>query len=257
MSNAERAEGDLVNSPDESSAGRRTMKLTSGLQFSLFELLALILFGGLGVAALRSGGTVALILVQAALWTFTGIALTALVARGSWQAFAIGFVLGVAGYGIPALYVGQSELDPYDARLPLTKTLLPVWEVVHRDLYVDPATGEEFESDQVTATQTPGGGVGYSGGTFGGSMNGFVFTSSGMPYPMTVYLTADGRSVNQTEKPDRYQFMLVAHALLSIAIGYVFGKFAGMVYRRRTELSTDGASRDGLGGLTNPARIDT
>jgi hypothetical protein len=205
-------------------------KLPYGLQLSLFELLAILLFAGVGAAALRSGGTAALILVQAALWLIVGIALVALVARGSWQAFAIGFVLGVAGYALPPLYVGQSELDPYEGRLPLTKAMFPVWKAVEGNVYRDLTTGDEFEASEVKLMQNNA-----SGG--GGGMGGGMVVAPNWPassYSALHFQTSDGRTVEQFESPPRHEFMLVAHALLAIAIGYVFGKIATVIYGRRT-----------------------
>jgi hypothetical protein len=204
----------------------RRLGLPFGLQFSLFELLAILLFAGVGAAALRSGGTTALILVQAALWLFVGVALIALVARGSWQAFALGFVLGVAGYAIPPLYVGESELDPYEAELPLSGTLLPVWHAIMRNVYRETPTGEEFEADEVTRMLVDGSGnMAPFSGPEAASMG---------PYVTIQFITGDGRAVDQYEKPFRHEFMLVAHALLAIASGYVFSKIATVIYRRRT-----------------------
>lgn len=205
----------------------RRLALPFGLQFSLFELLAILLFAGVGAAALRGGGTIALILVQGAFWLFVGIALTALIARGAWQSFAIGFVLGVAGYGIPPLYVGQIELDPYEARLPLSKTLLPVWHAVAGNIYRDPTTGEEFEESEVTLMQIDSAGV-----VSPAFANNSGFNANG--YIQVRHMTKSGLAVDQYENPPRHEFMLVAHALFAIAIGYVFGKIGSVVYGRRT-----------------------
>ncbi|HEV7281442.1 MAG TPA: hypothetical protein VGN57_14675 [Pirellulaceae bacterium] len=200
----------------------RRLGLPFGLQFSLFELLAILLFAGVGAAALRGGGAVALILVQAALWLFVVVAILAFVGRGSWRAFAIGFLLGAAGYGIPPLYVGVGELDPYEAKLPLTKVLLPVWHSVTTPIYVDPMTGDEFRSDQVQLFA-----------------NGVAVDASAVPpggggFMAPEYRTLDGRVVRWSEKPLREEFMLVAHLLFAVAAGYVFGKLATAVYRRRS-----------------------
>lgn len=207
----------------------RRFGLPYGLQFSLFELLAILLFAGVGAAALRDGGTVAHVLVQAALWLFVGIALIALVARGSWQAFGIGFVLGVAGYGIPPLYVGVSELDPYDARLPLTKTFKPVWEAVQGNVYRDLTTGDEFEASEVTLMEID------SAGNATPAFQRNAGSNPISPYTTMRFMTADGRAVDQYEDPPRHEFMLVAHVLYAIAIGYVFGKIATALYRRRVK----------------------
>jgi hypothetical protein len=190
-------------------------KLPSGLQFSLLELLALILIAGLGAAAMKSGGVLLALLLQSAIWSFGAAAVVAIFARKSWQAFAIGSLIGFAVYVGPVLYVGESELDPHEKTLPLTQPLLAVFAAMGAEAFVYEPTGEKFNAFTTDVTPSTDYTVNMS--------------------PQNFYTLSDGRVVAFREDPPRLEFMLAAHSLLAIACGYAFGKIAAVVYRRRTE----------------------
>lgn len=186
-----------------------------GLQFSLFELLAILLFAGVGAAALKTGGVLLAVLLQSAIWLFAGVAVVAIFSRDSWRAFAVGFLIGGAIYVGPVLCAGESELDPYETKLPLTQPLLSLFAAIEADAFVYEPTGERFSAWTTEVTQSTD------------------LIAGGFSQPR--YTLPDGRVVTLSEDPPRLEFMLSAHALLAIASGYVFGKFATVIYRRRTK----------------------
>ncbi|HEV7281443.1 MAG TPA: hypothetical protein VGN57_14680 [Pirellulaceae bacterium] len=205
-------------------------KLPSGLQFSLVELLALILVAGIGAAALKTGGVMLAVLLQSAIWLSAGAAVTAIFAKEVRRAFAAGFLIGVTFYVGPVLYVGESELDPYETQLPLTQPLLSLYAAMEAEAWVHEPTGERFSvwTTEVTrSTDLVAGNLSQLGGS----------------YSQPHYTLPDGRVVTLSEEPPRFEFMLAAHALLTIASGYLFGKFATIVYRRRSS-PRDGTSNE-------------
>jgi hypothetical protein len=188
-------------------------KLPSGLQFSLVELFALILVAGLGAAALKTGGVMFAVLLQSAFWLFAGAAALAIFSRGSGRAFAVGALIGMTIYVVPVLYAGESELDPHETKLPLTQPLLSLFAAMKAEAWVYEPTGERFSVWTTEVTQ--------STDLLAG---GFSQTHTMLP---------DGRFVTLIEDPPRLEFMLSAHSLLAIASGYLFGKFAAVIDRRR------------------------
>lgn len=186
-------------------------KLPSGLQFSLVELLALILVAGLGAAALKTGSVMFAVLLQSAFWLFGGAAAVAIFSRKAPRAFAVGALIGMTIYVVPVLYAGESELDPYETKLPLTQPLLSLFAAMEAEAWVHEPTGERFSAWTTEVTQSTD------------------LVAGGFSQPHT--LLPDGRVVTMIEDPPRLEFMLSAHALLAIASGYLFGKFAAVVYR--------------------------
>jgi hypothetical protein len=120
-------------------------------RFSLRELLLLLACFAIGCAALRYAGGLWLIgLSSSVLLLFMIAAVLAAVDRGHRQAQAIGFALCVAIYGVLfwsaplTTNVEQSpELDPYSGRLPTSKALAPLFEIIVKRTYHDMATGQE------------------------------------------------------------------------------------------------------------------
>ena len=178
----------------------------SAVQWSLRELMILVLFAGLGMASLRMGGVVGSITVFLAIVLCMALGIVAFVGRNEPQAFAIGFLVPVIAYAAIVLAVGSSELDPYDGRLPTTRALGPLYESVVTRTWIDLTTGQEIPNYVPAKNQQAGFFVAGFGGIVG------------------------GRQVTSREQPDRRTFMLLAHPLIALAFGYVGGKFAIFVY---------------------------
>lgn len=186
------------------------MKLPA--QFSLRELLCVVLFAGLGLAALRTGGMLASVMVFLAYLLLSALGIVVVVGRGPLQAFAIGFVIPVIIYGTVVYAMGSNELDPYAGKLPTTRWLLPVQKAMVQRTWIDMSTGQAVP-DYDPATDTTDGNAG--GGGFGG-----------------------GRMMGISESPDRATFMGLAHLLLALLFGYAGAKFAVVLYRRRQPAAT-------------------
>jgi hypothetical protein len=127
-------------------------------RFSLRELLLLLAFFAIGCAALRYVGGLWLIgLSSCVLLLFMIAAVLASVDRGHRQAQAIGFALCVAIYGVlfwsapsPMNVEVNPELDPEAGRLPTTKAMAPLFDLIVKGSYHDAMTGKEI------AVPTPG-----------------------------------------------------------------------------------------------------
>lgn len=175
------------------------------LQWSLRELLVLVLFVGLAFTSLPlAGGIVWSVTVMLSFFLCTGMAIVCFVGRHELRAFAIGFVIPVVAYACLVLTLGQSELDPYSGRLVTSQALRPVFDAVVTTKWVDTWTGKEVPSDdpRVAAQQAGGGGM-------------------------------SGAGVGLSESLNRPTFMGFGHLLFALAFGYVGGKFAVAVYRRQ------------------------
>ena len=175
-------------------------------QFSLRELLFVVLFAGLGLASLRAGGVVASCTVFLAIVVTMCLAIIAFVGRNTTQAFAIGFLIPVIAYGVAILAVGKSELDPYEGKLPTSKLLLPAFRVMAKQTWTNVLTGEVVpDYDPATDPNR----VGAGGGGFAGSPMGLL------------------------ESPDRPTFMSLGHILIATMFGYAGAKFAVIVHRKQ------------------------
>lgn len=183
--------------------------LPLGVRFSIGELLALILFAGVGLAAMRNGGATAAAFLFLALLAFMATAIVAFVGVGSARAFAIGFAVSAAIYAGVTYAGGAAELDPAIGALPTTKALAPVREAMTARHYVDLGSGKTLTAAEyeALATNGPQGGGGFGGG-FGAA------------------------AVVVIETPDVATLMTVGHALIALALGYLGGKFAEAVDRR-------------------------
>ena len=98
--------------------------------------MAIVLFAALGVAALSTGGLLASMVVGAAIVFTTAFAIVAFVGRKQLRSFAIGFLIPVVAYSATVLSLGNSELDPYEGKLPTTKLIKPAFELFVRRQYV-------------------------------------------------------------------------------------------------------------------------
>lgn len=179
------------------------------LQLSLRELLFVVLFAAVGLASLRAGGVVGSIVVMLAIVVTMCFAIVAFVGRRSIQAIAIGFLTPVIAYAAIFLAVGKSELDPYEGKLPTSKLLRPMFELMVKRTWTNENTGQVVpDYDPATDPNRPAVG----GGGFFGS-------------PMMM-----------SESPDRPTFMSLGHLLIAMMFGYAGSKFAVAVHHRQREL---------------------
>jgi hypothetical protein len=132
-------------------------------------------------------------------------AIIAVVDRGAGQAFAIGFTLIVAAYGL--LLMGRAaEFDQYSGRWPTTHLLKFLHGAMDRSEWVDTSTGSVIKDFDPQHPSVPIAG----GGSFG------------------VGPTASWREV-----PPREAFMPIGHCWWALLLGFAGGNFAQYVYLRR------------------------
>lgn len=170
-------------------------------QFTLRELLFAVLFVALGLASLRAGGVLASITIMLAIVLSMGMAIIAFVGRGELQAFAIGFSIPVVAYAATIAAAGSSEFDPTEGNLPTSKMLLPLFNTMTQEIWIDDLTGEVIP-DFDPAKDTYRGSAGFG-------------------------------SAVRSNYPDRQTFMTVGQVLAAMFFGYTGGKFAVLIYRRR------------------------
>jgi hypothetical protein len=192
----------------------RGLPITSSLR----ELFAIVLFFAMGLAALKTGGVLAgLILIVAGLLSMA-MAIVAFVGIGAPKAYAVGFILPVTIYAVCVAIGGQNELDPYDAKLPTAHMLRYAHQKLVTKAYIDPVTGKvipDFDpAAQARSSTITGGMMGMSG--FGPGIIG----------------------PSLLETPDRPTFMLLAHTLLALILGWLGAKFAMRVYRLQHPLQS-------------------
>lgn len=176
--------------------------MTRSFQLSLRELQGLVVFSAVGIAALMQGGILTSILLSIAIVVATAFAIVACIAHGNLRTVAIGFLVPVIVYAAMLQALGPLELDPYEGRLPTTKLMLPVFELVAKHEYRDLSSGEIlYRYDPAK--------YGRSNGGFGAS------------------------TVAVHESPDRMHFMSSAHVLFAMMCGYCGAKFALWIAQRQ------------------------
>lgn len=193
-----------------------------GLQFSLGELLFVAVYLCCSIAAAKSGGLLAWLVAEATIVLAVGCLVAIIYERGVARAFAVGFAIGVAVHGLCVFCFGASEFDPERAKLPYSKIVAPIWIALEPEAYVSFPNGREVPRGDVRTVQRS-----YDSGQ-----------------TETRLQDAKGRRVEKVERPAREDFMLVAHALGAAGAGYLMGKLATALYRRRgrTERRTVSAS---------------
>jgi hypothetical protein len=189
----------------------RRFGIPFGFQFSLAELFLVALYACVGLAAAMTGGLLVWLFAEATIVLAVAFVVAAIFARRSAQTFAAGFAIGVAAHAIGLFYFGASEFDPEAARLPFSRTAALVWSAIEAEAYVSQSTGEDVPQKDVRTE--------------------WVSDDAGR---MRHYFVApDGAGVEMVERPSREDFMLVAHALGSAGAGYLMGKLAMFLVRRR------------------------
>lgn len=186
-------------------------RLPFGLQFSLAELFVVAFYLCVAVAAAKAGGLLAWLTAEATIVLFFAFAVAAIFARGVARAFAVGFVIGAAAHGLFLVYFGASEFSPEEAQLPYSKIVAPVWTALEPEAYVSLATGQDVPPSEV---QT-------------------ILREYDSGHREIRLQTADGATVRKVVRLSREDFMLVAHSLGAAAAGYLTGKLATILVRRR------------------------
>jgi hypothetical protein len=171
------------------------------------ELLFVVLTVGLGLASLRAGGMLASAALCIAITVLLAIAIIAFVGRDQLKCFATGFLIPVIAYAGLHIAAGNAELDPYEGKLPTTRVLQPMFEVVVTRSWVDLNTGKALPN--------------YNPAAFPDRHQGSPMLPAGMS-PVTV-----------SESPDRTTFMTLGHVLMAMLLGYVGGKFAVVIQRHQ------------------------
>lgn len=171
--------------------------MRSRIQFTLRELLVVIAFAALGLAALSTGGVIGSIVVSLAMIVTMGLAIVAFVGRRSRQAFAIGFLIPVIVNATVMLVAGKSEFDLYAGQLPTTRLLRPMCAMVFKVAW-------------------------YQGGIFipGYDRDNDPNHGAGMTY---------------LNSPQHETFMKLGHILIAMTLGYAGAKFAVIVHRRESK----------------------
>lgn len=186
--------------------------MKSHRQLTVRELMLIVMFAGVGIAGLTTGGVLASIVVGGAIILTTGCAIVAFVGRDPLRSLAIGFLIPTIAYAATVLSIGSSELDPYEGKLPTTKLLQPAFRLMVRQNYVNVVTGQLMPNYD-PATDSNLGGGGFGGGGFGGT-------------------------IGLKETPDRATFMSLAHVLLAMIFGYAGARFAAYVHDRQLPIGT-------------------
>ena len=180
-------------------------------QFSVREGLILVFVTAFAVAGLSSGGIAGSLFLILSFTIVTAFAITAFVARGHLRSYSIGFIVPALLYATVLFVAGETELDPYDGKLPTTSLVKPLFESMVKTGYVDPTTGKVVQDYDPTK---PFGGMG------GGGMG--------------------GGGVTLVEIPNRTTFMSLAHAILVLIFGYVGAKFATFVFEKHPTVARNG-----------------
>lgn len=190
-------------------------------RISLRELLVGVACVALAIVTLTyaSDAWVAFVAGLAMLAFFTAIVVAA-VDRGRRQAFAIGFALVMLVYGLIVLntpptnppFEGPSrtmEFDHWEGRLPTTRLLRYVHQAVDRSQWINSRTGKEIPDFDPANPSVP---------IWGGA------NSFGAPAVASF-----------VESPPRHHFMPIGHLWWGLLLGFIGGRFAQLVYARRTK----------------------
>jgi hypothetical protein len=178
-------------------------------RLSLRELLLLFAMVALAIASMKYASPAWRTCVYTiTMAIFMWAAVIAVIDRGPRQAFAIGMVILMVIYGVLVVNgaVGRSqggnrEMNPASGRLPTTRLveyLFPITESIH---WFDRRTDQVLP--YFDPAKTPPGVVAYQG---------------------------------RTRTPDPATLMTIAHCWWALLLGYIGGRFARVVYLRRSEM---------------------
>lgn len=178
------------------------------------ELIVSVAFCALGIASLRTGGLLAAFVTFAGIVLVMAFAIIAFVGNAQPKAFAIGFLLPLFVYAVTVFAAGGNELDPYAGRLPTTRFLRYAHQALVKTTYIDFATGKVVPNYDPSKDPNKG-------------RKGF-----------------GGPSLQMSEHPDRETFMLLAHQIFAIVLGWIGAKFAVYVHQTQSPHPGRGETRE-------------
>ena len=172
-------------------------------RLSLREMFMLVALVAVAIVSLSYANEIWHIVVALlALLVFIGAMISAVIDRGSRQAFAIGMLLAMMTYGV-VFSVGLFRYNLVSGplrgggSLPTTRLLVHMYAGLQETRWFDPTTGEE--------------------------VRGFDPAQQTMARPL-----------RNEQVPSERTFMAVGHAWWALFIGYLGGRFARFVYARRS-----------------------
>jgi predicted PurR-regulated permease PerM len=183
-------------------------------KLSLRELLLVVGAFATGCAALKFANNPWWYVLSAlALSGILSAAVIAAVDRGRPQAFALGFVICAATYGLFLVLADKGgqlsrELDPYEGRLPTTRLLRPLFELIVDRTWYESQTGKPLPGYQPAGAEAS-------------PIYGSTAVSAAGPIPYA------------EERPTRNEFMRLGHLLWGLLLGYLGGRLGAVIYTRR------------------------
>ena len=166
------------------------------IRYSVRELLAIIAFAAMGIAALRTGANLATAYMTCVGVLCVGLVIIALVGINRIRAYAIGFTVASLLYlGLVALS-DQRELNPYAGRLPTSQVFRPIYATLSSTIYKDVVTQEVYPDYDPSSRSLS---------TAGNMISGYASL-----HPTT--------------------FMMTAHAMIALLLGLIGGKFGSAVW---------------------------
>ncbi|HEX2475889.1 MAG TPA: hypothetical protein VHK01_14150 [Lacipirellulaceae bacterium] len=185
----------------------RATSWTALFRLSLRELLLLMAMVALAIASMKYASTawrtcVYTITMAIYMWA----AVVAVIDRGPRQAFAIGMVLVMVIYGVlfisaPRRSEGNMELDLRDGRLPTSRTVKHLFPPTDTIEWRDARTGQILPN----------------------------YDPANPPAGIQAF-----RQTRRT--PDPSTLMAIAHCWWAMLLGYIGGRFARVIYLRRSDL---------------------
>jgi hypothetical protein len=175
-------------------------------RLSLREMLVLIAMVALAIASMKYASPAWRTCVYAiTMAIFMWAAVISVIDRGPRQAFAIGMVLLMVIYGVllinaPRRGEGNLELDPQRGRLPTSRAVKHLFPPMETIEWLDSRNAQVLPS----------------------------FDPANPPPGIRAY------SVTR-RTPDQATLMAVAHCWWALLLGYVGGRFARVVYLRRSD----------------------
>jgi len=169
------------------------------IRFTVRELLVIIAFAAMGIAALRIGGNLATTYMACVGVLCVGLIILALVGIDRNCAFAIGFTVPSLLYiGLVALS-DKREFDPYAGRLPTSQLFRPIFASLSSTIYKDVVTEEIYPDYE----------------------------------PSSRFTSAAGNRISAYLSLHPSIFMMTAHATSALLLGLICGKFGSAVYYRQ------------------------
>ena len=168
-------------------------------QFTLRELFALSLLVGSAIAALKLGGFAASAFLGIAFLSVCAVAIHATVNPDK-RPFSMGFLIPMGLYGCILLSSGGIELGTF-GRLATTRLLRVVHTQLVQNVWISSTDGHTYPVDQ--------------------------------PLPDERKAELAGGQMQMAKVPELRTFLICGHTALAILLGYIGGKYAAILRRRR------------------------